>query len=71
MGGERDGTRGRFLEMPHRPSSFPAGRKNVLAEGSQPLQYGRRESRIRDGHRQAGRSRRAEGGIRRDERMET
>lgn len=62
MGGERDGDGSRLLPMSHRPGAVPARRENVVAQGSQPLQHGRGEPRLRDGDRQAGRSGRSEGG---------
>lgn len=60
MGGERNVVGGGFLEVSHRSSALPARRANVFVEGSQSVQHGGGESRLRDGYRQASRGCRIE-----------
>lgn len=55
MGGERNVVGGGFLEVSHRSSALPTGRANIFVEGSQSVQHGGGESRLRDGYREAGR----------------
>lgn len=62
MGGERNVVGGGFLEVSHRSSALPARRANVFVEGSQSVQHGGGESRLRDGYRQASRGCRIERG---------
>lgn len=63
MGGERNVVGGGFLEVSHRSSTLPAGRANIFVEGSQSVQHGGGESRLRDGYREASRGCRIERGL--------
>lgn len=63
MGGKRNVVGGGFLEVSHRSSTLPAGRANIFVEGSQSVQHGGGESRLRDGYREAGRGCRIERGL--------
>lgn len=60
LGERADAAARRPVRLSHRPSAIPARRAHVALKGALALFHGRSEPCLRDGHRKAGRSRRAD-----------